>query len=177
MCNFFKLKQETLIENYIRIKEFPLSIDRNAVLKSEFQHLDSTPITLEVSGDAGVEFPDFLEQDGYVLLSNTFKEFLEEFARTTCFFSRIIIEDELMGRKELYWLTVVDRITCLSSSSEYDEELSFKYLTKVVLDKNKVGYYDFFKIKEDGDNSIFITKSFKEKIEKKNFNGLNIIKL
>lgn len=177
MCDFFKLKQESLTENYIRIKEFPNSLNRKAILHSQFQYIDKSPITVEVSEESGVEYPDLLEQEGYVLLSNKLKSFVESEANTTCLFKQISILDKLMGKNEFYWLTIIDQINCLDPSSVYDDELSFKSLIKVVIDKKKVGYYDFFKIMEAGDNSICITKGLKNKIEDMNFKGLNIISL
>ncbi len=172
----YKLKQETLAGDYIKIKEFPPTLKRGAILSSQFQHLDKKMEIVEVAESSGVEYPDIIEQDGYTLFSNKFKSIVDIKTNTMIYYKPIRIIDKMMDRDELYWLAVVDRITCLNEDlSQYDEDLSFKMLTKIVFNEQKIGNYTLFRIKEEGDISIFVTSALKEKIEEENLEGIEFI--
>ncbi len=176
VAKFYKLKQETLTGDYIEIKKFPSTLNRGAILSSQFQYIDKKMEIVEIDESSGVEYPDIIEQNGYTLFSNKFKSIIDIKAVSMIYYKPIRIIDKLMDRDELYWLAVVDRITCLNESlSQYDEDLSFKVLQKIVFDEQKIGNYTLFRIKEEGDVSIFVTSALKEKIEEEDLEDIEFI--
>ena len=83
---------------------------------------------------------------------------------------------KLLGVEELYWLALPQRINCLNrDESDIDEELNFA--DEIVINEDKVGRYEVFKLAGVTNLDIIITKKIAEALKKKKFIGLHINKL
>ena len=173
---YYKLKQDRLTQDHIDIKSFPSNWNRSAILTSKFQFLDKSLEYVEVSDSSGVEYPDLIEQDGYILFSDRLKSIFDLKANSMIYYKPIKVLDYLLDKSELYWLAVVDRIPCVNMElSEYDNDLSFPVFKKIVFDYDKIGNYNLFRIEEEGCFSIFISSELKNILEKENLIGLEYI--
>ena len=71
--NFYELYADTCVEEYVRLDDGIFSEKfLNACSDSEFQHLDRTPLEVEISLDGGLEFPDFILYENALNERSTF---------------------------------------------------------------------------------------------------------
>ena len=148
--NIFKMVYNKISDDFIEIEKFPETINRRAVLLSEFQYINKDMESVKVSSVGGIEFPDYLEENGFNLFSDKLKSILDRENIQNIFYKPIMLIDDDMNRKELYWLAISDRIECLDEKlSIYDKELSYKVLIKTIIDIHRIGNYHVFQIKEE----------------------------
>ena len=156
---FYTVKAFGAVEEFIKI-DTGLNVIKDACRKSEIQYLDRKIITIAASESGGIEFPDLIIYEDMYLFSN-----------------------DVIGKKELYWLIVPPRIDCLDlDNSEVEDEWDFElgiipvlHCKKTRIDEKLVGNFEVFKIAGIDDNNIYINENIKNKIININPEGIKII--
>lgn len=145
-----------------------LQVLERGCAQSEFQFLDHQPITIPLSENSGLEFPDFLYARQIPLISDRFKAVLDNAGVDNLFYKAVILTDTGLGIKERYWLAQPPRIRCLNrqESRFVQENVSLPKATKIVINPSKVGNYKVFCIGEVVNREIIVTEELKEEIEK-----------
>ena len=186
--NFYELYADTCVEEYVRLDDGIFSEKfLNACSDSEFQHLDRTPLEVEISLDGGLEFPDFILYENVVpLVSEKMRRVFENCGVDNLFYKPITLTLNNLGLAEHYHLALPPRINCLDTSSEIEieqneyalpEEL-LKTVTKIVIDAEKIGRYKIFKLPPFFTNTeIIITESLKNVLENAALSNVNFLEL
>jgi hypothetical protein len=74
----------------------------------------------------------------------------------------------------VYWLTLIDKIECVSEESEFKKDKSIK---KLVLDKEKIGNKKIFRVEGVVEKIIVINQDIAESILRRYFEGIGIEKI
>ena len=125
MPKFFRLLADTDVADYVRPS---LSLYNEpcgsltlaeAVRQGKVQFIDPKPLTVGLSDDGGLEFPDLLLYEGVPLLSTKFSELLAKLDVLQPFCKTIILKEDLLGYLEKYILYVPPRVKTLSEVGRY----------------------------------------------------------
>jgi len=140
MADFYILKSDKRLSDAIEIKGAHKVINKEHIKTNSLQFLDSKPVMFHIE-DKGV-YPDFIEEP-LPLVSNKVKTLFDEMNLKNIFYRIVCLVDLKKMTSQLYWLTIPDKINCLSDTSEFNRDGSIKTLR---IEKEKVGYYKVFKI-------------------------------
>lgn len=177
---FFVMYAETCIEDYAIPGEEIFQLER-ACLNSEFQFLDKTPLTVEISDEGGLNFPDFILTRNIPLISTAVKRVLENFGVDYVFFKPIQLTATELGRAENFWLALPPRINCLDweRSIIETEENAFappielmREAKNIFIDENQIGRYNIFKLAGVVNQEIIITERLKTALEAADFENI-----
>lgn len=172
---FYTIEASINVKEYVSVKEGMREYERYCQM-SEFQFINKEPITIEVDKDSGKIFQDFIYDKGVPVISDSLKEFLVETGVDYLLFKKIILTKSQLGIEEIYWLALPPRINCLNrDESDIDEELNFA--DEIVINEDKVGRYELFKIAGVTNLDIIISQKLAEALKQKKFVGLHINKL
>lgn len=175
MTEFYTIEASTNVEEYVSVKDGMKEYEKHCQM-SEFQYFNTDPIRVEVDKDSGKIFQDFIYDKGVPIISDGLKTCLDELGVDYLLYKKIILTKKLLGVEELYWLALPQRINCLNrDESDIDEELNFA--DEIVINEDKVGRYEVFKLAGVTNLDIIITKKIAEALKKKKFIGLHINKL
>lgn len=140
---------------------------------SEFQYLDKNSITVEVDPTSGTICQDFIYNHGIPLVSERFKEFLDEMKVDYLFYKKVILKKSSVGMEEVYWLALPPRINCLNfEESDIDEFTGGA--DEIVINADKIGRYEIFKIAGVTNLDIVVTEKIANKIRENKFLGIHI---
>lgn len=173
---------QSSIEEYVR-PGAELDELKKGCYKSEFQYLDRKPIEVSVSPEGGTIFPDFLLYRDYVpLISERFRQFMDNFGVDNLFYKPVILSDKELGLREMYWLALPPRIVCLNlaksiievENNEYEkDDNKFREAIKIVINPKCVGNYKIFKLAMKYENQeIIVCDALRRAIEEKNFSNV-----
>lgn len=173
MKNYYKIESNRLPEKYVTINEDSVSfIFKNACFMSEFQHIDTKePVLISIDENSGDIFPDLLghEGNGIVIISQRFKDILEDYGVDYVLFCKIILRRESIRNDHICWLMIPPKIQCLDYEKSKISAAS-RILRKAVIDERTTGRFDIFKIADkDGSvltQKIIITEELKNHLEK-----------
>ena len=149
------------------------SIDDNlkyACCNSEFQFVDKNLKLLKLSEESGSEFPDFIydELNEVPLISCRLKKLFDELDIRSLFYQRVKVERKADHIRESYWLAIPFKIDCLDSEhSEIDDLLN--EASSIVIDSEKAGNYEIFKLANVVNSQIIVTERLKNKVEEEGF--------
>lgn len=175
MGKYYSIEASTNVKEYISVKNGMKEYERNCQM-SEFQFLDTNPITVEVDEDSGKVFQDFLYDKGVPIISDSLKDFLDDYGVDYLFYKKVILTKQKLGIEELYWLALPQRINCLNrDESDIDEVLN--YADEIVINEDKVGRYDIFKLAGVTNLEIIISEQLAEALKTQKFVGLHINRL
>lgn len=178
---FFVMYAQTCIEDYVLPGEEILQLERGCI-NSEFQFLDHSPISVEISDEGGEDFPDFLIYDGIIpLITENFRQVLDRAGVNNLFYKPVNLTSDA-GYSENYYLALPPRIDCLNflesvvevekNNFAQDDEL-IKEVVEIVIDENKIGNYKIFKLPAGFVNQeIIVTEKLKTAIEKANLENV-----
>ncbi|MGL5356210.1 MAG: imm11 family protein [Cetobacterium sp.] len=166
---FYKMDYVSIIAEYIVLDNPTKNLDDRGYYASWFQFLDKSLIKIEVSDYGGIEYPDLIIQDNIPIVSIKIKNILIKSKIKYLFIKSIDICDT--KKRERYYLVVPPRIDCLDyKKSEYDSEI--EYASKIVIDFNKVGDADMFRLKGIGNREIIVTERLFNLLNKEKLEGV-----
>lgn len=172
MAEYYFLEASMNVSDYVSAKEGTKAFAR-ACQMSEFQFLDASPISIEVDADSGKIFQDFIYDKGVPLVSDKMKDCLDELGVDYLMYKKVILTKNKLGIEEIYWLALPPRINCLNrDESDIDEMLNVA--EEIVINDDKVGRYDIFKLAGVGNLDIIITETVADRLRKEKFIGLHI---
>lgn len=175
MSEFYTLEASTNVEEYVSVIEGMKKYEIHCQL-SEFQFFYKDPIRVEVDKDSGKVFQDFIYDKGVPLVSDNLKKCLDDLDVDYLLYKKILLTKSKLGIEEIYWLALPYRINCLNrEKSDIDEELNFA--DEIVINEDKVGRYEIFKLAGVTNLDIIISKNVADVLKKKKFVGLHINKL
>lgn len=125
MSKFYRLVADTDVSDYVRPSpelyaepcgDMTLA---EAVREGKEQFIDPSPMTVGLSDDGGLEFPDLLMYEEVPLLSAKFVECLLKLKIYLPFRKPITIKDDFLGYMEKYVLIVPPRVHKLSEAGRY----------------------------------------------------------
>jgi len=177
---FFVMYAETCVEEYAAPGADIFDLERGC-LNSEFQFLDKSPLSVEISDEGGIEFPDFILEGSIPLISAGVKRVFEKFGVDYVFYKPIQLTYSLLGRAENYWLAVPPRIDCLDTRKSIIEVEDNEFLLptelireakKICIAENQIGRYDIFKLAGVVNQEIIITERLKNALAAENFENV-----
>ncbi|WP_295093345.1 DUF1629 domain-containing protein [Ruminococcus sp.] len=172
MGKYYSIEASSNVEEYISVRSGMKEYEKNCQM-SEFQFLNTNPITVEVDEDSGKVFQDFIYDRGVPIISDSLKNFLDVFGVDYLFYKKVILTKQKLGIEELYWLALPQRINCLNRyESDIDEVLN--YADEIVINEDKVGRYDIFKLAGVTNLEIIISEQLAEALKANNFVGIHI---
>lgn len=173
--NYYVMEASSNVAEYIRIREFPEEI-RLACSLSEFQYIDRSILYLELDENSGNICQDIIYSEGVLLISERVKSFFDSLKIDYLFYKKAVIEQPETGREEFYWLTVPFRINCLDwEESEIDPVL--ESADKIVIDDEKTGRFDIFKLGGVTNFEIILTEKLADEMKKQDFSGIHIYRI
>ena len=175
MAEFYTLDASADVEEYVSVFEGIKDFEEHCRM-SEFQFFDTEPITIEVDEDSGRIFQDFIYDRGVPIISDDFKICLDELGVDYLLYKKVILTKTSLGIEELYWLALPQRINCLNRhESDIDELLNLA--DKIVINEDRIGRFEIFKLAGVTNWDIIITKRVADALKAKKFVGLHINKL
>lgn len=176
------------VRAYGKIEEFiepdsDFSEFGEACRKSEPQFLTKDRLSVGTLDSGGLEFPDLIVLEDVYLLSDAVIEQVKDEIEDYVFLKPVEIRCDLIGKKELYWLTVPPKIDCLDldkSRIDYDWDFGLGILPilhseKTVIDEKLTGRYGMFKALGIDDNNIYVTERIRDKMQSVNPEGILFI--
>lgn len=177
---FFVMYAETCVEDYVEPGAEIFELERGC-LNSEFQFLDKTPLSVEISEDGGIYFPDFILSGTIPLVSTSIKRTLDKFGVDYIFYKPVQLTCSELGRAENYFLALPPRINCLDLQKSIVEVEENKFIlplelireaTKICIAENQIGRYDIFKLAGVVNQEIIVTERLKNVLAAGNFENL-----
>ena len=166
---FYRMYSNTCVEEYAKPGK-SLQVLERGCLNSEFQFLDKSPLTVEISEDGGLQFPDFLLCGCIPLASSRFKEVLDCFGVDYLFYKQIRLVFPPLGIHSVYWLALPPRIQCLDLKKSMidieDNEFILPYekireAKKIAINEDETGRYHIFKLAGVVNQDIIVTETLK----------------
>lgn len=160
----------TNLEDMVRAGEEILTLSF-ACQTSSFQFLNHERVTVQIAEGSGLEFPDFLYNDGIPLISPKFKKILDSQGVDNLFYKPIYLDDATLGLHEPYILALPPRIRAVrqeymhlldeeGDENEGKELLKDEYgIARYKINSSAVGNYRIFKLADVEDTDIVVTRS------------------
>lgn len=185
--NYHILYAETCLEDFARPGN-ELDALLRGCRKSEFQFLDRNTLTASLADEGGIVFPDFMIYENCVpLISELFRQALDQQKIDNLFYKRIILADEALGIREHYWLALPPRINCLDmdkceieiEENPYEEEEErLAEVVRIAVNPRATGNYKIFKLPERFENQeIIVSDDLRAAIEPMQFANVYFTKL
>lgn len=172
MSDYYILEASMNVSDYVSVKEGTKDYAK-ACQMSEFQFFDLNPLSIEIDEDSGKVFQDFIYDKGVPLVSDRMKDCFDELGIDYLLYKKIILTKSNLGIEEIYWLALPPRINCLNrDESEIDEILNVA--DEIVINDDKVGRYDIFKLAGVGNLEIIVTEKVADRLKTEKFIGLHI---
>ena len=168
MKYYFLTAADTFGSDYIYLddEEIPKGVKR-AAKQSTFQFVERNLHELLLDDQSGQLIPDFIcDLHNHVpLVSDKIKRVFDECDIRYLFYQRVKLVRKKDGFSERYWLAIPPRIDCMRLDESCIDPMWNK-ATKIVIDPEKVGNCDIFKISGVSNQEIIITEQLKNAIEK-----------
>ena len=177
---YYCMYANTCVEEYAKPGKGIQVLERGC-LNSEFQFLDQSTLTVELSDEGGLQFPDFILSGCVPLISQRFKEILDTFAVDNLFYKQIRFVFPQLGVHSVYWLALPPRIQCLdlqkSMIDTENNEYTLPYekmreAKKIVINESEVGRYHIFKLAGVVNQDIIVTETLKRILSESNLENL-----
>lgn len=169
---YFLVAEETEGSDYIYLDDdrVPDELKRGC-RNSEFQFIDPEITVLTADPESGNSLPDFIcdGRNDVPLISERMKSVFDSLNVRFIFYQRIRIIKNSDGLSENYWLAVPPRIDCLDRDLDRDKsdiDEMWNKAKKIVIDRDKTGNCDIFKISGVVNNEIIISSRLKNALEK-----------
>lgn len=175
MPDYYVVEASKNVEEYVSVIDATKDFVKPCQM-SEFQFFDTKPISLEVDKDSGKIFQDFLYDKGVPLISDSLKECFDELGIDYLFYKKAILTKKEVGIEEIYWLAIPPRINCLNrEQSDIDDVLNVA--DEIVINEDRVGRYEMFKLAGVGNLEIIISERVAETLKNKKIIGLHMYKI
>ena len=175
MSDYYVIEASEDVKDYVSVIDSIKELEEPCQM-SEFQFLDLKPISLEVDADSGKVFQDFMYDWGVPIISDRFKECLEDLGVDYLFYKKILLTKKNLGVEEIYWLALPPRINCLNREKSDIFEVT-DVAEKIVIDEDRVGRYEVFKLSDVGNLEIIISKRIADVLKTKKYIGVHIYKI
>ena len=162
------LSVDTVGSPYIFLDDYHLSEDiKRGCRKSEFQFITKDIGCFIIDEGSGNDLPDFIldSRNNVPLISERLKKVFDSLEIKNLYYQRVKLERKTDNLSESYWLAVPPRIDCLDRDKSIIDTLWNK-AEKVVIDPDKIGNYEIFKISGIVNNEIIVTDTIKAAVEK-----------
>lgn len=182
---FYRLYAYTAVEEYAEPDDSIRDLDR-ACLTSEFQFLDRSAITVGLSDESGLQFPDFILSGPVPLVSVRFRSIFEQNGIDNLYYKPIQLVADTLGIAEQYWLALPPRINCLDLERSIIEVEENRYLPenqrmrtvkKPVISSVAVGNYMIFKLAGVVNQDIYITENLHQAIASADLENVHFAKV
>lgn len=167
---YFIMSQDRRIQNVFVMKEFRGrgSLDYDTSYADKLK--DHTSLfTIESDGSS---YPDMLEAP-LVMVSKKVHDVLELYDETAVYKKVSMINRPKNTRKE-YYVMLLDRIDCLHEDATFYPDRSIKQL---VLDKEKIGERQIFKIQGIGPAHVIVSLDIAESLLRRSCYGIQFTKV
>lgn len=160
---------------------------------SQFQHIDKEKLTISVSIEGGVCFPDILFQDGIYFISNKFKTILDNADIDYIKYKKVDIINNELGIQEFMYIMIVPAIDCFNIDVLDTENREFNWyfngnftpiisvddikISKKCINSNKLGYVSIFKIFGIDNCNIYLTQTMHDILKQSCLIGLMLYKI
>ncbi len=177
---FFKMYSQPSVEEYV-VPGKEIEVLMRGCRYSEFQFLDRSPLSVEISEEGGTIFPDFIEYQTIPLISASMSRIFDALDIDYVFFKPVQLTFAERGISENYRLALPPRINCLNrwrSKIDIDDEpfvLPLERICeaiKIVIDENKIGRYDIFRAAGIVNSDIIVTERLKNALAAEDFSNL-----
>lgn len=182
--SYFILYAETCIEEYAEPSD-EIDVLLKSCISSEFQYLNHDALSVEISEESGLIFPDLILAKGAIpLISDRMKRCFDEQNVDNLFYKRITLTCNDLGKKEYYWLALPPRINCLDFGwldgagyiTNENQDLPLwqwsREVKEIRIISANVGRYKIFKLSGVINQEIVITKNLKDALEKEKFENV-----
>lgn len=167
---YFLIAEDTEGSDYLFLDDDRIPDDlKRGCRSSNYQFIDPNISELYASPESGDILPDFI-CDGHndvPLISERMKAVFDSLKIRFIFYQRIRIVRRSDGLSENYWLAVPPRIDCLDLDIEKSRIDKMRNIAiQMVIDQDKVGNCEIFKISGVKNNEIIISSKLKNALEK-----------
>ena len=148
MSDFYYIKFCKYNPYYAELDPYEISQPfKNACYSSQFQYIDpNTPIRLITTKESPEVYADIMYRDAVPIISNYTKSLFDEFGIDNLLYKKVKLIHPISLNEHECWLALPPIIDCLnydlSEFLPFDEES----VEKPVIDENRIGRYDIFKI-------------------------------
>ncbi len=170
--NFFVVSQDGRISNNVEPIGVFSAINVDAVQRAEVDAFDDMPIQILIKEKEESEYLDFIEKP-VLMISEKMKQVFEMYQKDI-FFKPVVLTDTEKMMQVLYWLTIPQKVKCLSKKSEFNKDGS---LRKLVIDSKKASLYKVFKIDGILEDFIIVNTDIAESMLRRDLYGFLLRKI
>lgn len=163
--NYFILKQDKELKNAIKLEAFNNS--EKMILLKEYESKFRDTTSVRVKGNENSVYPDLIEAPVLMVSDELHKIF--KWYENTIIYKAAVFSDLNMKRQDVYRLVLPDIIDVISDKTTY---LKNGWVDKIVLDKNKIGDYNIFRLKAGIEYYFVVSLDVVESMLKRNFMGI-----
>lgn len=175
VSDYYVIEASKNVDGFVSVIDATKDIAK-ACQMSEFQFLDKQPISLEIDKDSGKVFQDFLYDKGVPIISERMKDCFDELGIDYLFYKKTLLTRKSAGIEEIYWLAIPPRINCLNrDESDIDDVLNVA--DEIVINEDRVGRYEVFKLATVGNLEIIVSARVAEVLKSQKYIGLHIYKI
>ncbi|GAC41161.1 hypothetical protein [Paenibacillus popilliae] len=170
--SYFILSQDDRILDAIEPVGIRKAIPKDIFDEAQVDELKEMSLQFPVSDREQIEYVDFIERP-IPLLSNKLKQLIEKFLPRR-YYHPVGLVDFTRMRQEVYWITLPQRIDCLSHKSEYHCNGTLK---RSVIRRDMAGDAPFFQIDGVYETILVVNLILAESILRRDFHGLKLTKV
>lgn len=167
---YFILKQDTFLENAVRLKGF--NNDKKMILLKSDEKVYNDISNVEIITDENTVYPDLL-QAPVLLVSDELHKIFKRYEPTIIYKIAVLTDVDRKAQK-VYRLVLPDIIDALSEDTTYNKS---GWLENMVLDKEKVGEYNIFQVKAGVDVYLVASLEVVEAMLKRCYMGIKFIEV
>lgn len=167
VMKYYIMSQDKRIANGITFKE--ISSTETFEVGEEFRGKIKNNLVLHMKDTPHTAYTDMIESP-FIMVSEALSKVIEMYEEETEF-TNIILSSQV-GKPSLdYKVALINRIQCLHENSEFYKDNSIKDL---VLDKNKIGERQIFKIKGISPHYVIVSMNIAESLLRRSLYGVRL---
>jgi len=172
--SYFILSQDGRIPDAVEPVGIVKAVSKDMLIETRIEELASMNLQFPIRESKFIEYVDFIERP-VPLLSNKLKQLVEKFLPRQQYYPVGLIDLTRM-RQDAYWLTLPQRIDCLSDKSEYHLNGTLK---RPVLDIGKLvgNCAPLFQVLGVYETILVVNLTLAESIMRRDFYGIKLKKL
>lgn len=165
MKKYFLLKEDYNVENRVKFKDFTTS--KKAIFLKEDVEILRDMADMYIDSDENTIFPALIESPVLMISEELYDLF--NLYEENITYKIVVFSDIKREIQKVYRLMVPEVIDGLSEKTTYTKS---NWLDNMVLDKNKVGDNNIFRIKAALDYYLVVSLDVAEAILKRDFQGI-----
>lgn len=177
----YRLYYTKLFGSYVEPEENAFGDIQLACMMSEFQKISPEKIQVYASDTSGgLDFPDFYYDDAVPLFSESVYRAMNENGVDNLFVKKVTLTDRIQKKSCMYIMAVPPCIDAVDYSLSETECIKDGYnplydVRRLVIDEEKTGNYQIFKLSHITDSSIYINESLKKCLDRIRPDGMEIV--